>query len=146
MEPEWLLTLIALMLMGTAFLSVGVYLLRRVSKLSRTGVTANARIVRHVVRRHKDSDGIKSKAYYPVAAWTAQDGRTCEYESMFGRGVVKHGFGLGAHVTVRYDPEAPDRFTIEGWETKAPYLVFTTVGAVLTVGTVTALIMRLLAF
>ncbi|MFE1175946.1 DUF3592 domain-containing protein [Streptomyces sp. NPDC058773] len=140
------MALIALMLMGTAFLSAGVYLLHRASKLRRTGVIANARIVRHVVRWYKDSDGVKSKGYHPVVAWTAQDGRTCEYESMFGRGVVKHGFGLGAHVMVRYDPEAPDRFTIEGWESKAPSLAFTAVGAVLTVGTVTALIVRLVAF
>ncbi|GFE20463.1 hypothetical protein Sliba_09160 [Streptomyces nigrescens] len=49
-------------------------------------------------------------------------------------------------VTVQYDPEAPDRFAIEGWDTNVPHLLLTTLGAAFTVGTVTALIVRLLAF
>ncbi|MEU6331758.1 DUF3592 domain-containing protein [Streptomyces sp. NPDC047049] len=145
MDREWLTLAPIPLILGTPLLLIGVYGLRRTRKLRRTGVTANARIVRHVVRQYK-SDGSKSTAYHPVAAWTAQDGRTCEYESWFGRGAVKHGFGLGARVLVRYDPEAPDRFTIEGWEPKIPFRVFTTVGTVLTVGTVTVLIVQLLAF
>ncbi|MEV5124727.1 DUF3592 domain-containing protein [Streptomyces decoyicus] len=148
MDSKWLTLAPLPLILGTPLLLIGVYGLRRARKLRRTGVTANARIVRHVVRRYKSkgSKSTASTAYHPVAAWTAQDGRTCEYESWFGRGAVKNGFGLGARVMVRYDPEAPDRFTIEGWEPKIPYRVLTTVGAVLTVGTVTVLIVQLLAF
>ncbi|MFJ8013839.1 DUF3592 domain-containing protein [Streptomyces sp. NPDC096339] len=139
MEIEWLFSLIPLTV-GTVFLCFGVYGLRRARTLRRVGVTAAARIVRFDVRR--DDEG--STLHHPVAAWTAQDGSRCEYSSRFGRGVVGNGFGAGAHVVVRYDPRAPHRFLIEGWDTKAVDLLFTVLGAMLTVGTVTAVLIRLL--
>ncbi|MGV4983327.1 DUF3592 domain-containing protein [Streptomyces sp. NRAIS4] len=139
MEREWLFSLIPLTI-GVAFLAFGVHGLRRAAALRRVGVTAEARIVRHDVRR--DDEG--ATFYHPVAAWTARDGRTCEYSSRFGRGVVGSDFRVGTHVVVRYDPEAPHRFTIEGWDMRAVDLLFTVLGSIFTVGTVTVLLVRLL--
>ncbi|GGN64233.1 hypothetical protein GCM10011579_033420 [Streptomyces albiflavescens] len=139
MEREWLFSLIPLTI-GTIFLSFGVYGLRRASALRRIGVTAEARIVRHDARR--DDEG--ATFYHPVAAWTARDGRTCEYSSRFGRGVVGNNFGVGAYVIVQYDPEAPHRFAIEGWDMRTVDLLFTVLGSMFTVGTVTVLLVRLL--
>lgn len=48
-------------------------------------------------------------------------------------------------VTVQYDPEAPDRFAIEGWDMNVPYLLFTTLETAFTVDTVTGPIVRILA-
>lgn len=93
--------------------------------------------------RQRRSDGAKRTFYYPVVAWTTEDGRTCEYESSYGN---DSRFGVGVPVTVRYAPEAPDEFTIEGWAPDISYGALTVVGAVLTVGSVTALILRFLAF
>ncbi|GGY00825.1 DUF3592 domain-containing protein [Streptomyces hiroshimensis] len=139
MEREWLFSLIPLTI-GVVFLGFGVYGLRRARALRRTGVTAKARIVRHEVRR--DDDGATYK--HPVAAWTAQDGRTCEYSSRFGRGAVGNNFGVGAYVMVRYDPQAPHRFEIEGWDMKAIDLLFTVLGSIFTAGTMTVVLVRLL--
>ncbi|MFD9482879.1 DUF3592 domain-containing protein [Streptomyces sp. NPDC059991] len=139
MEREWFFCLIPLTI-GTVFLCFGVYGLRRAKALRRSGVSARARIVRHDVVRNDDG----ARFHYPVAAWTAGDGRTCEYASRFGRAAVGNGFGVGAHVMVRYDPQAPDRFAIEGWDTRSVDLLFTALGAVFTVGTVTVLVVRLL--
>ncbi|PKV89795.1 DUF3592 domain-containing protein [Streptomyces sp. TLI_146] len=139
MEREWFFSLIPLTI-GVAFLSFGVYGLRRAKALRLRGVNARARIVRHDVVRNDDG----AKFHYPVAAWTAQDGRACEYASRFGRGTVTHRFGVGAHVMVRYDPQTPDRFAIEGWDTRGVDLLFTVLGAVFTGGTVTVLLVRLL--
>ncbi|MFI6106685.1 DUF3592 domain-containing protein [Streptomyces sp. NPDC051310] len=139
MGREWLFSLIPLAI-GTVFLCFGVYGLRRARALRRTGVSAEAWIVRHEARR--DDEG--ATFHHPVAAWTAQDGRACEYPSRFGRGRVGNGFGVGAHVMVRYDPAAPQRFAIEGWDVKTVDLLFTVLGAVFTVGTVLVLLVRLL--
>lgn len=139
MEREWLFSLIPLAI-GTVFLGLGVHGLRRASALRRIGVTAEARIVRHDVRRNDEG----ATFYHPVAAWTARDGRTCEYESSFGRGAVGKDFGVGARVVVQYDPQAPHRFAIEGWDTGKVALLFTVLGSVFTVGTVTVLLVRLL--
>ncbi|GAA0593621.1 DUF3592 domain-containing protein [Streptomyces crystallinus] len=139
MERAWLVTLIPLTI-GTVFLSFGIYGLRRARALRRNGVTARARIVRHEVGRSDEGGTF----YYPVVAWTARDGRTCEYASRFGRGSVRGGFGVGSHAVVLYDPEAPDRFTIQGWDMKGVELLFTVVGAVFTTGTLTVLLIRLL--
>ncbi|MFG2991149.1 DUF3592 domain-containing protein [Streptomyces sp. NPDC048257] len=139
MGREWLFSLIPLTI-GSVFLAFGVYGLRRASLIRRKGVTARARIV-----RHKTSRGDEGATYYhPVAAWTARDGRACEYESQFGRGSVGGAFRVGANVTVRYDPDQPDRFAIEGWDTKTVALLFTGLGSLVTVGTVTVLLVRLL--
>ncbi|WP_438295785.1 DUF3592 domain-containing protein [Streptomyces sp. HUAS TT7] len=139
MEREWLFSLIPLTI-GVLFLSFGVYGLRRADVLRRRGVTAGARIVRHDVRR--DDDG--AAYHHPVAAWTARDGRTYEHSSRFGRGTVGRDFGVGAHVVVRYDPDNPRRFAIEGWDTRGVDQLFTVLGSLLTVGTVTVLLVRLL--
>ncbi|OAR25727.1 hypothetical protein A8W25_09235 [Streptomyces sp. ERV7] len=139
MEREWLFCLIPLTI-GTAFLSFGVYGLRRAKALRRSGVTARARIVRHDVVRSDEG----AKFYHPVAAWTTRDGHTCEDSSRFGRSSVGSGFRVGAHVMVRYDPQAPHRFVIEGWDTRGVDLLFTALGAVFTGGTVTVLAVRLL--
>ncbi|MXM61888.1 DUF3592 domain-containing protein [Streptomyces sp. HUCO-GS316] len=139
MEREWLFSLIPLTI-GMAFLGFGVYGLRRASALRRTGVTAEARIVRHDVKRGDEG----ATFYHPVAAWTARDGRTCEYSSRFGRGVVGSAFGVGAYVIVQYDPQAPHRFVIEGWDMTSVDLLFTVLGSVFTVGTVTVLLLRVL--
>ncbi|MFE1230627.1 DUF3592 domain-containing protein [Streptomyces sp. NPDC059442] len=139
MEREWLFSLIPLFI-GVVFLCFGVYGLRRAEALRRTGVTARGWIVRHDTRR--DDEG--ATFHYPVATWTTRDGRTCEHPSRFGRGRIAGGFGVGATVTVRYDPEDPRRFAIQGWDTATVDLVFTVVGAVLSGGTAVALLVRLL--
>lgn len=139
MEREWLFSLIPLAI-GTAFLGLGVHGLRRASALRRIGVAAEARIVRHDVRRNDEG----ATFYHPVAAWTARDGRTCEYSSRFGRGAIGNGFGVGACVVVQYDPEAPHRFAIEGWDMRTVDLLFTVLGSIFTAGTVTVLLVRLL--
>ncbi|MFE4869919.1 DUF3592 domain-containing protein [Streptomyces sp. NPDC056682] len=141
MEREWLFSLIPLTI-GAGFLSFGVYGLRRARTLRRRGVTADARIVRHEVRRDDDGD----RHHHPVAAWIARDGRTCEYSSRFGRGTIGNRFRVGAHAVVLYDPEAPHRFEIEGWDARALDLLFTVLGSIFTGGTVTVLLVRLLAF
>ncbi|MFI2764518.1 DUF3592 domain-containing protein [Streptomyces echinatus] len=140
MEREWLVSLIPLTI-GLVFLGVGVHGRRRASALRRGGVDAEAWIVRHESRRDHDGGGT---FHYPVAAWTAQDGTRCEYSSWFGRSKVGSSFGVGARVTVRYDPETPQRFTIEGWDVKWLDLLFTGLGAMFTAGTVTVLLVRLL--
>ncbi|MFJ6047782.1 DUF3592 domain-containing protein [Streptomyces sp. NPDC092307] len=139
MGREWLISLIPLTL-GAAFLSIGAAGLRRLSSLRRDGATAVGRIVRHEV-----SEGSEGGTFHhPVAAWTAGDGRACEHTSAFGRGKVPRAFRVGAVVTVRYDREKPDRFLIEGMDGKALVLLFTVLGALLTTGTVTVLLARLL--
>ena len=139
MEREWLFSLIPLTI-GVVFLCFGVYGLRRASELRRTGVTAEARIVRHDVRR--DNEG--ATFYHPVAAWTTRDGRECEYSSRFGRGSVGDDFGVGTFVLVQYDPEAPRRFAIQGWDVTTVDRVFTVLGSVFTAGTLVVLLVRLL--
>ncbi|MFD7169699.1 DUF3592 domain-containing protein [Streptomyces violascens] len=138
MEREWLFSLIPLTI-GMGFLGFGAYGLRQAAVLRRRGVTAEARIVRHDVER---DEGFTY--HYPVAAWTARDGRTYECSSRFGRGKVGSGFRVGAHVVVRYDPDNPHRFAIEGWDMKGLVLLFTVLGSILTVGTVTVVLVRLL--
>jgi len=138
-EREWLFSLTPLTI-GTIFLSLGVHGLRRAGTLRRTGVTAEARIVRHDVRR--DNDG--ATFHHPVAAWTTRDGRTHEHSSRFGHGAVGNSFGVGAYVLVRYDPDAPRRFEIDGWDTRTVDLLFTVLGAVFTAGTTLVLLIRLL--
>ena len=139
MEREWLFSLIPLFI-GVVFLCFGVYGLRRAGALRRTGVTAQGWIVRHDIRR--DDEG--ARFHHPVATWTTVDGRTCEHSSRFGRGEIAGRFGVGAAVTVRYDPEDPRRFEIQDWDTTTVDLVFTVVGAVLFAGTAVALLVRLL--
>ena len=139
MEREWLFSLIPLFI-GVVFLCFGAYGLRRAGALRRTGVTAQGWIVRHDIRR--DDEG--ARFHHPVATWTTVDGRTCEHPSRFGRGEIAGRFGVGAAVTVRYDPEDPRRFEIQDWDTTTVDLVFTVVGAVLFAGTAVALLVRLL--
>ncbi|WP_137991645.1 DUF3592 domain-containing protein [Streptomyces vilmorinianum] len=139
MEREWLFSLIPLTI-GAVFLSFGVYGLRRAGALRRTGVTAEGRIVRHDVRR--DDEG--ATFHHPVAAWTTRDGRACEYSSRFGRGSIGGGFGVGTPVMVRYDPEDPRRFAIQGWDAATVDLVFTVLGSVFTAGTLMVVLVRLL--
>ncbi|WP_330328521.1 DUF3592 domain-containing protein [Streptomyces sp. NBC_00536] len=139
MEREWLFSLIPLTI-GALFLCFGVYGLRRAGALRRDGVTARAWIVRHDARR--DDEG--ATFHYPVAAWTTPDGRACEYASRFGRGSVGSRARVGSSVLVRYDPEDPRRFAIQGWDTPAVDRLFTVLGALLTSGTLTALLVRLL--
>lgn len=139
MEREWLFSLIPLTI-GTVLLGFGVHGLRRADALRRTGVTAEARIVRHEVR--KGDEG--ATYHHPVAAWTARDGRTCEYSSRFGRGTVGKDFRVGAHVTVLYDPQAPHLCAIQGWDSRTVDLLFTVLGSMFTLGTVTVLLVRLL--
>lgn len=141
MEHEWLFSLIPLTI-GAVFLAFGVHGLRRADTIRRRGVTAEGRIVRHDVRRGHEG----ATFHHPVAAWTARDGRPCEYSSRFGRAVVGTRFGVGAHVVIQYDPRAPQRFAIEGWDGRTVDLLFTVLGSVFTVGTVTVLLVRLLAF
>ncbi|MFD0279068.1 DUF3592 domain-containing protein [Kitasatospora sp. NPDC127111] len=138
MQREWLFSLIPLAI-GAIFLGFGVHGLRRARALRRTGVTAEARIVRHDASRNDEG----STSYHPVAAWTARDGRTCEYSSRFGRKVVGDDFRVGAHVVVQYDPKAPHRFAIKGWDIRTVDLLFTVLGSVFVVGTVTMLLVRL---
>jgi hypothetical protein len=45
---------------------------------------------------------------------------------------------------VRYDPEDPRRFAIQGWDVTTVDLVFTIVGSLFTAGTLTVLLVRLL--
>ncbi|MEU6589970.1 DUF3592 domain-containing protein [Streptomyces sp. NPDC046881] len=139
MERAWLFSLIPLAI-GVVFLAFGVYGLRRAGVLRRTGVDAEARIVRYEVRRNDEG----ATFHHPVAAWTAQDGTACEYASRYGRGTLRDTFGVGARVTVRYDPRAPHRFAIEGWDMQGLDLLFTVLGSVLTTGTLTVLLVRLL--
>ncbi|MDJ0380383.1 DUF3592 domain-containing protein [Streptomyces sp. G-G2] len=139
MEREWFFSLIPLTI-GTAFLGFGVHGLRRADALRRTGVTARARIVRHEVRRSDEG----AVFHHPVAAWTARDGSSYAYASRFGRAAVGRVFGVGAYVTVRYDPRTPQRFVIEGWDTKTVDLLFTVLGTLFTGGTVAVLLVRLL--
>ncbi|MET9078962.1 DUF3592 domain-containing protein [Streptomyces sp. NPDC004232] len=140
MERVWLFSFIPLTI-GVVFLGFGVYGLRRAGALRRTGLIAEARIVRHDVRR--DDEG--ATFYHPVAAWTARDGRRCEYSSRFGRGIVGNDFCVGARVMVRYDPQTPNRFTIEGWDMRTVDLLFTVLGSTFTAGAVTMLLLRLFA-
>ncbi|MGW3328731.1 DUF3592 domain-containing protein [Streptomyces virginiae] len=138
MGREWLFSLIPLTL-GIGFLTFGVLGLRRLSSLRREGVTAVGRIV-----RHKASEGSEGGTFYhPVAAWTSRDGRACEHTSRFGRGTVPKAFRVGAYVRVRYDPENPSRFFIEGMDGKVVDLLFTVLGSLFTAGTVTVLLVRL---
>ncbi|MFC9615916.1 DUF3592 domain-containing protein [Streptomyces sp. NPDC056938] len=140
MEREWLFSLIPLTI-GVANLCFGVYGLRRASAIRRTGVEAQGRIVRHDVTRSDEG----AKFVHPVAAWTTQDGRACEYSSRFGRGSLGRRFGVGTTVTVQYDPEDPRRFAIQGWDSTTVDKLFTVVGSVLTAGTLTVLLVRLLS-
>ncbi|WP_327678284.1 DUF3592 domain-containing protein [Streptomyces sp. NBC_00467] len=55
---------------GAAFLSFGVYGLRRARVLHSAGVTVEGRIARHHVRQN--DEGVTF--YHPVAAWTTRDG------------------------------------------------------------------------
>ncbi|MGW2668133.1 DUF3592 domain-containing protein [Streptomyces sp. NPDC001272] len=135
MEHEWLFSLIPL-LIGVSFLCAGVYGLRRAGALRRSGITAVGRVVRHDTRR--DDDG--AKYHHPVVAWTARDGREYTYPSTFGRGTVLPAFGTGRSVTVLYDPANPRRFEIQGWDSKTLYVVFASVGAALTAGTLSVLL------
>ncbi|MYX97448.1 DUF3592 domain-containing protein [Streptomyces sp. SID486] len=141
MEREWLFLLIPL-LIGVSFLGVAVYGLRRASALRRSGLTAVGRVVRHETRR--DDDG--GKYHHPVVAWTTRDGGECTYRSTFGRGTVLPGFGIGSSVTVLYDAENPHRFEVRGWDSKTFYLVFAGVGAVLTAGALSVLLVLLFTF
>ncbi|WP_093480320.1 MULTISPECIES: DUF3592 domain-containing protein [unclassified Streptomyces] len=125
---------------GVAHLWFGVYGLRRASAIRRTGVMATGHIVRHEVTR--SDEGVE--CVHPVAAWTTRDGRACAYPSRCGRGSSGRRLGVGTTVTVRYDPENPRRFAIQGWDTAVVDKVFTVVGAVLTAGTLVVLLVRLL--
>ncbi|MFD7324802.1 DUF3592 domain-containing protein [Streptomyces sp. NPDC059875] len=138
MKREWLFSLIPLTI-GAVFLSFGIHGLRRASALRRTGVTAKGWIVRHDIRR--DDQG--ATYYHPVAAWTTRDGRACEYPSRFGRGSITGGFGVNTPVTVRYDPQDPRRFAIQGWDVATVDLMFTVLGSVFTAGTLMVLLVRL---
>ncbi|MET9890252.1 DUF3592 domain-containing protein [Streptomyces sp. NPDC006465] len=139
MEREWLFSLIPLTI-GVLFLGFGVYGLHRASVLRRTGVIAQGRIVRHEVSRGDEG----ARYQHPVAAWTTRDGRACEYASRLGRGSVRAGFGVGAMVTVKYDPEDPRRFAIQGWDATTIDLLFTVLGSLFTVGTLGVVLVRLL--
>lgn len=142
MEREWLFSLIPLTI-GVLFLGFGVYGLRLASALRRTGVTTEGRIVRHDVERNDEG----TTFHHPVAAWTTQDGRECEYASRFGRtgrGSVGGAFGVGASVMVRYDPEDPRRFAIQGWDVTTFDRLATVLGSVVTAGTLVVLLVRLL--
>ncbi|MEV5238350.1 DUF3592 domain-containing protein [Streptomyces cinnamoneus] len=140
MEREWLFSLIPLTI-GVGFLGFGVYGLRRASTLRRRGVTAKGRIVRHDVIRNDDGATFS----YPVAAWTTLDGRECEYASRFGRGSIGGKFGVGTLAMVRYDPEDPRRFAIQGWDVATFDRLATVLGSVFTAGTLLVLLVRLLA-
>ncbi|MFK8907755.1 DUF3592 domain-containing protein [Streptomyces sp. YS-3] len=135
MRREWFIALLPLTL-GVSFLSIGVYGLRRAKALRLNGVTAKGRIVRHQLVRSDEG----AKFYHPVAAWTAADGQSCEHSSRFGRVRVGNRFGVGAGVTIRYDPQTPRRFEIEGWDTPVVDRLFTVLGAVFTGGTVLAVL------
>ncbi|MFF5437606.1 DUF3592 domain-containing protein [Streptomyces achromogenes] len=139
MEREWLFLLVPL-LSGVSFLGVGVYGLRRAGALRRNGITAVGRVVRHDIRRGDDG----AEYHHPVVAWTTRDGRECTYPSTFGRGTVLPGFGTGNSVTVLYDADNPRRFEIRGWDSKPFYLVFAGVGAVLTAGMSSVLLVLLM--
>ncbi|GHE58384.1 hypothetical protein GCM10018785_29500 [Streptomyces longispororuber] len=139
MERAWLFSLVPFVI-GTAFLGFGAHGLRRARVLGRVGVTARARIVRHEIRRGEEG----ARFHHPVAAWTTRDGTACAYASRFGRGTVGGRFGVGAYVTVRYDPKAPHRFVIEGWDSTVVDRLFLALGTVLTVGTAAVVLGRLL--
>ncbi|MFD6967419.1 DUF3592 domain-containing protein [Streptomyces sp. NPDC059949] len=139
MQREWLFSLIPLTI-GAVFLAFGLYGLRRAAALRRTGVTAKGRIVRHDVRRHDEG----ATFHYPVAAWTTRDGRECEHSSRFGRGSIAGNFAVGTFVVVRYDPQDPRRFAIQGWDVTTVDLVFTIVGSLLAAGTLVVILVRLL--
>ncbi|MCX5387325.1 DUF3592 domain-containing protein [Streptomyces sp. NBC_00083] len=138
MDRAWLFSLIPLCI-GAGFLCAGVHGLRRLGALRRDGRTAVGRVVRHDTRR-----GDEGAAYHhPVVAWTTHDGRACTYPSAFGRSTILRGFGVGHSVTVLYDERNPRRFVIHGWDSKAFYVLFTVMGAVLTTGT-TAVVVAVL--
>uniref|UniRef100_A0AAU2JS07 DUF3592 domain-containing protein n=1 Tax=Streptomyces sp. NBC_00049 TaxID=2903617 RepID=A0AAU2JS07_9ACTN len=139
MGLEWLFSLIPLTI-GVVFLGFGVHGLRRAALLRRIGVTAAARIVRHDVMRTDEG----STLHFPVAAWTDRDGRDCRHASRFGRGSIPSAVRLGANVVVRYDPQNPSRFEIEGWDVRTVDLLFTVLGSLLVTGTVTVVLVRLL--
>ncbi|MGW6984796.1 DUF3592 domain-containing protein [Streptomyces sp. NPDC054932] len=139
MGREWLFSLIPLTI-GVLFLAFGVFGLRHARLLRRRGVNAEARIVRHKVSRSDEG----TTFYNPVAAWTDREGRACEHSSRFGRGSVGSAFRVGAYVTVRYDPENPERFEIQGWDMKWMDLFATVLGSIFTAGTLTVLLVRVL--
>ncbi|MCF3179299.1 DUF3592 domain-containing protein [Streptomyces polychromogenes] len=136
MEPEQLFLLIPLVI-GVVFLGFGVHGLRRAGELRRTGITAAGRVVRH--RTRQDDDGVTY--HHPVVGWTTRDGRACEYPSRLGRGAAARSLAIGRSVTVRYDEEDPGRFAIEGWDSTTVETVFTVVGAALTAGALTMLLL-----
>ncbi|MEU3910991.1 DUF3592 domain-containing protein [Streptomyces sp. NPDC029721] len=137
MEREQLFLLIPLV-MGVVFLGFGVYGLRRAGEIRRTGVTAAGRVVRHRIRQ--DDDG--ATYHHPVVGWTTRDGRECEYPSRLGRGgTATRGLAIGSPVTVRYDEKDPSRFAIQGWDSTTVETVFTVVGAALTAGALTVLLL-----
>lgn len=139
MQREWLFSLIPLTI-GVVFLALGLYGLRRAAALRRTGVTAKGRIVRHDVRRHDEG----ATFYHQVAAWTTRDGRECEHSSRFGRGSIAGSIAVGTFVVVRYDPQDPRRFAIQGWDVTTVDLVFTLLGSLFTAGTLLVVLVRLL--
>ncbi|WP_329447652.1 DUF3592 domain-containing protein [Streptomyces sp. NBC_01426] len=141
MRREWLFLLIPLTV-GVGFLGYGVYGFRRARVLRRIGVTAQGRIVRH--NRSRSDEG--TTFYHPVAAWTTADGRACEHASSFGRSSIASPFRVGADVTVRYDPDRPRRFEIQGWDGAAVNFVFTILGSFFTAGALVAFLIGLFAF
>ncbi|MFC8956121.1 DUF3592 domain-containing protein [Streptomyces sp. NPDC057101] len=135
MEHEWLFLLIPLVI-GVTFLCIGAHGLRLARALRRTGTTAAGRVVGHDTRR--DDDG--ATYHHPVVAWTARDGREYAYPSRLGRSPARR-LGVGTSITVRYDEENPRRFEIQGWDSTTVPAVFTVVGAVLTTGTLSLLLL-----
>ncbi|MEU5635221.1 DUF3592 domain-containing protein [Streptomyces rishiriensis] len=141
MERAWIFSLIPLTL-GSIFLAIGVYGLRRAEALRRTGVSARGRIVRHHVSRSDDG----ARFHHPVAAWTTQEGAACEYPSRFGRVSIDGRFGVGASVVVRYDSANPRRFEIQGWDVTTADRAFVVAGSLLAGATSLALLIRLLVW
>ncbi|MGW1837443.1 DUF3592 domain-containing protein [Streptomyces sp. BBFR2] len=114
------------LILGAAFLAVGIRNIRKTRKMRRAGARAYGEVVRH---GHRNGDG--QRLYSPVVAWQTPDGGRHEYcPSMYKSG--KGRFKVGTRVVVYYDPADPDRAALQGYDGGSAYWFFTAIGVVAT--------------
>lgn len=128
MGTGWLFALIPLLL-GAVFFAIGYTGIRRTRTLRRTGATAEGQVIRLTT-----SSGNNGALYHPVARWHTQDGAAHEHTSRLGKSSILN-FRPGTQVRIHYDPRNPTRAAIAGYDGAGADYLFTTLGTLLTLGT-----------